>query len=231
MNDMNSEPVTLTTAAREKAAEFLKNDKAREVFRVSVDERGKLSVELDKLRPGDHTFAQGDVNVAVTDPLVPLLRGLTIDFGPNIKGDAGFSFSGPPQNDPDLGRKAKEALAHAGGGAVAAHHEAGHSTEGDYLKIFFALTVLTSVELGCVFLPINKVAIVIMLVTLAFVKAAMVGMYFMHLKFEGRWKHVLLVPPAILAIVLIFSLFPDVGGWGAWPSDKPNAPVAGLEKK
>src|SRR5580693_8616984 len=105
------DPITLTQAAREKATEFLKQDKAREVFRVSFNTEGKLSPELDKLRPGDRTFLQGEVNVAVAEPLVALLRGLTIDFGPNPEGKVGFSFAGPPMNDPELGRKAKEALA------------------------------------------------------------------------------------------------------------------------
>lgn len=226
MSDMSNDPVTLTPAARDKAAEFLKNDKAREVFRVSFDDKGKLSVELDKLRAGDRTFAQGDVNIAMAEPLVALLRGLTIDFGPNTEGKVGFSFSGPPTTDAELGRKAKEALALQASGAGHGHGDGGHSSEADYIKIFFALGFLTAVELGCVFLPVSKIAIIIMLVLLAFVKAAMVGMYFMHLKFEGRWKHVLLVPPMILAVVLIFALMPDVGGTGAWPHDRPSANVA-----
>jgi caa(3)-type oxidase subunit IV len=230
MGDIINDPVTLTPAAREKASEYLKQDKAREVFRVSFDDKGKLSVELDKLRAGDRTFAQGDINIAMAEPLVSLLRGLTIDFGPNTEGKVGFSFSGPPTGDADLGNKAKQALAHHGAGAAHGHGDGEHSSELDYLKIFFALGFLTAVELGCVFLPISKVAIIILLVTLAFVKAALVGMYFMHLKFEGRWKHVLLVPPVILAIVLIFALFPDVGGTGAWPADRPSGSIAATEK-
>ncbi len=230
MTDTTTDPVTLTAAARAKASEYLKQDKAREVFRVSFDTAGKLSVELDRLRAGDRTFAQGDVNVALAEPLVGLLKGLVIDFGPNTEGNVGFSFSGPPTTDADLGKKAKTALeqqaAGAAHGAAHGHGEGGHSTELDYIKIFFALGFLTAIELGCVFLPISKVAIILLLVTLAFVKAALVGMYFMHLKFEGRWKHILLVPPVILAVVLIFALFPDVGRTGAWPHQKPSDSVS-----
>jgi len=225
MSDMSDVPITLTPAARDKAAEFLRGDKNREVFRVSVDDRGKLSVELDKVRGGDKTFMQGEVNVAVAEPLVGLLRGLVIDFGPNPQGQTGFSFSGPPQNDSDLGRKAKDALAHAGGGAVA-HHGGEHSTETQYMKIFFALIILTAVELGCVFMPMPKWMLILILVALAFVKATLVGMYFMHLKFEGRWKYILIVPASMLAVVLIFALFPDVGRTGAWPADTPAASIA-----
>jgi cytochrome c oxidase subunit 4 len=35
--------------------------------------------------------------------------------------------------------------------------------------------------------------------------------YFMHLKFEGRWKFVLLLPTAILACGIPLALAPDIG--------------------
>jgi cytochrome c oxidase subunit 4 len=38
-----------------------------------------------------------------------------------------------------------------------------------------------------------------------------VMLYFMHLKFEGRWKFVLLAPTIILAMALVAALIPDVG--------------------
>ncbi len=223
MTDSSGDPITLTPAARDKASEYLKQDKQREVFRISFDTNDKLSAALDKIRPGDKTFVQGDVNVAVEGPIVDLLRGLTVDFGPGPGDKIGFSFSGAPTSDAELGKKARAALAAPAGAHAAAHGhaEGGHSSEADYMKIFFALFVLTAAELGCTQLPFGKVFIVLMLVILAFTKAGLVGMYFMHLKFEGRWKHILLVPPALLAIVLVFALMPDVGGMGAWPSDLP----------
>jgi cytochrome c oxidase subunit 4 len=36
-------------------------------------------------------------------------------------------------------------------------------------------------------------------------------MFFMHLKFEGNWKFVLLTPTTILAIGLPLALLPDIG--------------------
>jgi len=35
--------------------------------------------------------------------------------------------------------------------------------------------------------------------------------YFMHLKFEGAWKYVILLPTAILACGLPLALAPDIG--------------------
>ena len=38
----------------------------------------------------------------------------------------------------------------------------------------------------------------------------MVGWYFMHLKFEGNWVYVMLVPAGILAIDPHVALIPDI---------------------
>ena len=35
--------------------------------------------------------------------------------------------------------------------------------------------------------------------------------YFMHLKFEGRWKYLLLAPTVSLAMGLPLALLPDIG--------------------
>ena len=45
----------------------------------------------------------------------------------------------------------------------------------------------------------------------AVIKASLVGWYFMHLKFEGKWVYFMLVPAGILAMILIFALIPDIG--------------------
>ena len=54
------------------------------------------------------------------------------------------------------------------------------------------------------------VVLVFGLLVLAVVKAGMVGWYFMHLKFEGKWVYAMLVPAGILAIILTTALIPDV---------------------
>lgn len=51
---------------------------------------------------------------------------------------------------------------------------------------------------------------------LAIVKAVLVAMFFMHLKFDG-WKiNVILAVPTILFLVIILLLFPDIGI--QWPA-------------
>ena len=61
-----------------------------------------------------------------------------------------------------------------------------HHKEPNYMGVFYLLAVLTVLEIGVIYLPIGKLIIGFMLVIMALVKAALVGMYFMHLKFEKR---------------------------------------------
>ncbi len=42
-------------------------------------------------------------------------------------------------------------------------------------------------------------------------KASYVMRYFMHLKFEGKWKYVILLPTTVLALAIPFALAPDIG--------------------
>lgn len=53
--------------------------------------------------------------------------------------------------------------------------------------------------------------IIVIVLAIASAKALFVMMYFMHLKFEGKWKFLLLSPTIILAIGLPLALLPDVG--------------------
>jgi cytochrome c oxidase subunit 4 len=81
--------------------------------------------------------------------------------------------------------------------------------EPNYMAIFGWLFVLTVVEIGVIFLPIAKLLIAIMLVGLAITKAALVAMYFMHLRFERRTLAVIAVTPMLLCVLLVFALLPD----------------------
>lgn len=80
-----------------------------------------------------------------------------------------------------------------------------------YMKIFFVLLVFTVLEyIYASFLPLSFLVLVVGLMVLAITKATLVGMYFMHLKFEGRWVYYMLIPACILATVLILGLYPDI---------------------
>jgi cytochrome c oxidase subunit 4 len=80
-----------------------------------------------------------------------------------------------------------------------------------YLKVFFALLVLTLIEYFYAHIFKDSFATLVLgLMFWAVVKASLVGWYFMHLKFEGRWVYYMLVPAGILAAVFIFALTPDI---------------------
>jgi cytochrome c oxidase subunit IV len=83
-----------------------------------------------------------------------------------------------------------------------------HVNRREYWVVFLALAVLTAIEVGVVYLPgIGKPAMVTALIGLAVSKAALVGLFFMHLKHETRiLKLTVLIPmatPAVYALVLI----------------------------
>jgi cytochrome c oxidase subunit IV len=81
--------------------------------------------------------------------------------------------------------------------------------EPNYIAVFIWLAVLTAVEVGVVYLPLTKFAQAVILVVLAFTKAALVALYFMHLKFERRTMLLVAVTPVILCVFLMFMLIPE----------------------
>jgi len=84
----------------------------------------------------------------------------------------------------------------------------------NYMVIFYWLAILTVGEIGVVFLPhwgvpISKLAIGVFLCAFAIVKAALVAMYFMHLKFETKTLGLIAITPLIIATLLVFVILPD----------------------
>ena len=79
----------------------------------------------------------------------------------------------------------------------------------NYMAIFWMLAVLTVVEIAVVFLPFGKIINGTLLCALAVTKAAMVAMYFMHLKFEAKTLGLIAVTPLAIATLLVFVILPD----------------------
>ncbi|HEX9793511.1 MAG TPA: cytochrome C oxidase subunit IV family protein [Planctomycetota bacterium] len=59
-------------------------------------------------------------------------------------------------------------------------------------------------------LELGWTATVFMIFGIASFKAALVALFFMHLKFERGWKYILVVPPVLLLIGLLIALLPDI---------------------
>ena len=81
----------------------------------------------------------------------------------------------------------------------------------NYMGIFWVLLVLTVIEVALTFLGLPKLLLGSLLVILAVWKAALVAMYFMHLKFERRTLAMIAVVPFILCLFFILMLLPDIG--------------------
>jgi cytochrome c oxidase subunit IV len=81
--------------------------------------------------------------------------------------------------------------------------------EPNYVGVFIWLAVLTAVEVVAVYMPLTRLALAAILVILAFTKAALVALYFMHLKFERRTMLLVALTPIILCVFLMFMLIPD----------------------
>jgi cytochrome c oxidase subunit 4 len=80
-----------------------------------------------------------------------------------------------------------------------------------YLWVWFWLLVFTLVEYFYAFIAKDVFVILLSgLLLVAAIKAGMVGWYFMHLKFEGKWVYALIIPAVILAMVLVAALSPDM---------------------
>lgn len=95
---------------------------------------------------------------------------------------------------------------------VAGHdaHDAGHHEEPNYMAVFFALTVLTLVELGLS--PVFKMRGMVLALGLSFfasLKALAVAYYYMHLKWESKGMKLLLILPISLIVVLFVLVIPD----------------------
>lgn len=91
------------------------------------------------------------------------------------------------------------------------HADHAHHPHVNYLGIFIALCVCTLLSAVFDLVPLNRRLVAALVLAVAVAKAQYVMRFFMHLKFEGRWKYVLLLPTAILACGIPLALAPDIG--------------------
>jgi caa(3)-type oxidase subunit IV len=86
-----------------------------------------------------------------------------------------------------------------------------HSHVRKYLKVFFALIILTGLELGVVYAGLPKTTLILLLIGLALAKAGAVALWFMHLADERRVLRLMvglpLLFPPFYACVLIAEAF------------------------
>jgi len=84
-------------------------------------------------------------------------------------------------------------------------HSATNHTK-TYLKIFGALFILTVIEVLISQAGLPQVPMVVLLIAFALVKAGLVAVYFMHLKYDSKFLSVIAYAPLVVASILILML-------------------------
>ena len=79
----------------------------------------------------------------------------------------------------------------------------------NYVMVWFALAVMTAVEVGITFLSWPKTTVILVLLALAVWKAVLVALYFMHLRFEKKPLRILAVAPIPLAFILVIAVITE----------------------
>ena len=79
----------------------------------------------------------------------------------------------------------------------------------NYAGVFWSLLVLTICEIIMANSPFAKVIIVVSLVVLAMMKAGLVALFYMHLKFEKYIFYIIVFFPLFLAVCLTVLVLSD----------------------
>lgn len=85
-----------------------------------------------------------------------------------------------------------------------------HKNELSYSQVFVALVVLTVATLGASELGLPRTLGLAVAIGIAAVKAAMVGLYFMHLRFAIKPVYAVVGFPLVLMVIAVMALMPDV---------------------
>ena len=88
--------------------------------------------------------------------------------------------------------------------------ENGHKEHPKYFRIFWWLLALTIIEVAVAIPEYAMVLKAILLIGLACAKAALVAIYFMHLKFERKTLAIIVLTPFIICAFLVIMLMPDL---------------------
>ena len=104
-------------------------------------------------------------------------------------------------------------MSHEAATPTASHDDHGAHPHVNYFAIFIALCICTGLSILFDLIQSESLrwVIVFLVLSVAVAKALFVLTYFMHLKFEGNWKFIILLPTTILAIGLMVALTPDIG--------------------
>lgn len=87
-------------------------------------------------------------------------------------------------------------------------HAGSHST--NYIAIWVVLVLLLGAGLALIALPISGVMLVVLIFTVAAVKAALVVRHYMHLRGQPWLIYAIVGVPVVLGIAMVLTLIPDI---------------------
>jgi cytochrome c oxidase subunit 4 len=80
-----------------------------------------------------------------------------------------------------------------------------------YVNVLAALAVLTALTVGASLVHFGHWGNIAVGLLIATIKASLVVLFFMHLKYEQRWWAGLVLFPLVLVMIIIGSNLPDTG--------------------
>jgi cytochrome c oxidase subunit 4 len=113
---------------------------------------------------------------------------------------------------------------------ASAHHDVGHHGHGPTFKAYMAVAValsgFTVISFVCNWAVrygyMSAVMAFVIILGVAIVKSILVGLYFMHLKWEWGKLYFMILPAFILGTMMMMVLMPDiVVAWHHDPYDVP----------
>lgn len=81
--------------------------------------------------------------------------------------------------------------------------------EPNYIAVFLWLSALTVLEIGLTRMGLPRAQMVFGLVALAFTKAGLVALYFMHLISERQLLKMIVIIPVIVGTIFLIGVIPD----------------------
>jgi cytochrome c oxidase subunit 4 len=81
-----------------------------------------------------------------------------------------------------------------------------HASVATYLKVAAILAMITALEFGVIYIRRLAPIVVPLLLVMSAAKFAMVALFFMHLRYEGRGVTTLFVGPLLIAIGFVVAM-------------------------
>lgn len=88
-----------------------------------------------------------------------------------------------------------------------------HASVGTYVKVAAALTIITALEVGVIYIRRLAPIVVPLLLVMSVAKFALVVLFFMHLRYDKRVLSTLFMGPLVIAVGLGVALMTLTGAF------------------